>query len=253
MKYNFKQKLKNELKYIFAKNWTMKEVGEHWDETTNYDDINEKTYTYFRRFTDANNLFDLPEKQYTLDICSRTGNGSIFFSQKGKIYKVICADVTEKMQKICEKNLTENKINFELKYFLDYPLPFSDNEFDLILNFETIEHMSSPEIFFSEICRVLKNNGLIVLTTPNIIWEPIHWIAAIFNIHHSEGPHRFIQNRKIKKWIKKENLKIIKYKTSIIIPCGPKFIIEIGEFLEKYLPSFITNLIGLRRIYILQK
>ena len=250
MSYSFTERIKNEIKHITSTNWTFSDVGKHWDETTDYDDINEKTYTYFKRFTDADSLFDLPEKKYTLDICSRTGNGSLFFWKKGKISKVVCADVTLKMQEICKSNLSKYPINFETEFFNSYPLPFINNEFETILSFESVEHLPNPSVFIKELYRILKPNGHLILTMPNILWEPIHWLAAIFNIHHSEGPHRFIRHRKMKKWLKKTGFKIIKQKTFIIVPGGPKKIVNFSEKIEKKLPKLITNLLGLRRIYI---
>ncbi len=253
MQYNFWQRLKNEIKYITSFGWTFRAVGRHWDETTGYDDINEKTYTYFRRFVDAYQLFDLPEKQYTLDICSRTGNGSLYFWKNNKISKVVCADVTQKMQEICQSNLKNYQIEFETKYIDSYPLPFNDAEFETILSFETIEHLPDPRRFVRELYRVLKPRGYLVLTMPNVLWEPVHWLAAIFNIHHSEGPHRFIRHRKVKSWLKKTGFKIIKQKTFILIPGGPKSLLRFGETLEKKLPDFIITFFGLRRTYICQK
>lgn len=253
MQYNLWQRLQNEIKYISAKTWSFKAVGQHWDETTGYDDINERTYTYFRRFIDADKLFDLPPQKYVLDICSRTGNGSLYFWQKNKISRVICADVTEKMQQICEANLKKYPINFNAKFFNSYPLPFVDNEFETIFSFESIEHLPEPKIFLKELYRVLQPNGYLVLTTPNILWEPVHWFSAIFNIHHSEGPHRFLKPRQIKKWLKQTGFKLIRQKTCILIPGGPKNLLSFGEWLEKKLPNFITTFFGLRRIYILQK
>lgn len=250
---NFFKRLFKEIKHITSAKWTFSDVGKHWDETTDYDDINEKTYTYFRRFIDVNNFFNLPEKKYTLDICSRTGNGSLFFWKKGKISKVVCADVTQKMQEICKNHLSQYPINFRTQYFDSYPLPFNDDEFETILNFETIEHLPNPKIFVQELYRILKPGGYLVLTTPNILWEPVHWIAAITNKHHSEGPHRFIRYRKIKKWLKQTEFKLITDKTFILIPGGPKKLIKLGEAMENKLPKFITTLFGLRRTYICQK
>ena len=108
-------------------------------------------------------------------------------------------------------------------------------------------------MFVKEFHRMLKPSGYLVLTMPNVLWEPIHWLAAIFNIHHSEGPHRFIRHKKMKKWLKKTGFKIIKQKTFILIPGGPKKIIKLGEKLEKILPKFIVTFFGLRRVYICQK
>ena len=253
MSKGFHQRLWKEIKYIIGIDWTLKTVGDHWDATTDYDDINERTYSYFRRFVDAAELFNLPDQKYTLDICSRTGNGSLYFWQKGKISRTVCADVTQKMQKICAENLSKHPIDFSLRHFDHYPLPFNDNEFETILNFETIEHMPQPDEFIQELARILKPGGHLVLTTPNILWEPVHWLAAIFNIHHSEGPHRFLRHRKMIKMIKKNNLQIIVQKTFILIPGGPKSLVALGERLEKTLPKFIVDLLGLRRIYVCQK
>src|SRR3989344_45334 len=49
----------------------------------------------------------------------------------------------------------------------NHPLPFADNTFDLIWCSEVIEHLINPQITISEFRRVLKPNGLVILTTPN--------------------------------------------------------------------------------------
>jgi len=252
MPYNFFQRIKNEIKYITSPTWRFTDVGQHWDETTDYDDINERTYTYFRRFVDADALFDLPQKKYTLDICSRTGNGTLYFWKKGKISSAICADVTKKMQAICETNLKQYPIEFSTQYFEAYPLPFNNNQFETILSFETIEHLPDPKIFVNELYRILQPNGYLVLTMPNVLWEPVHWLAAIFKIHHSEGPHRFRRHLLGKKWLKQAGFKIIKEKSFILIPGGPKLLKKFGEKLEQALP-YLATLFGLRRTYICQK
>jgi SAM-dependent methyltransferase len=46
-------------------------------------------------------------------------------------------------------------------------LPFADGEFDLVLSFHMIEHLSHPEKFLSEANRVLQPGGTLVLATPN--------------------------------------------------------------------------------------
>ncbi len=49
------------------------------------------------------------------------------------------------------------------------PYPFDNNSFDLVMCCEVIEHMSvDPMFMISEINRILKDNGVLVLTTPNI-------------------------------------------------------------------------------------
>jgi SAM-dependent methyltransferase len=47
------------------------------------------------------------------------------------------------------------------------PLPFPDQYFDVILSLELIEHLYKPEVFLTEISRLLKPGGSVILSTPN--------------------------------------------------------------------------------------
>lgn len=51
---------------------------------------------------------------------------------------------------------------------MEQPLPFADGEFDCVICAEGIEHVLRPEALFSELARVLKKNGLLIITTPNV-------------------------------------------------------------------------------------
>ena len=239
-----------EYHYLRQKDWSFTEIGKFWDKTVDYDKINKKTYAYFRRFTDAFRICKVPDKSYVLDICSRTGQGTLFFWQKDKIRKVVCADVADKMQKICAKQLSKAGIDFQTKLFNNLPLPFPDKEFEAIFCFETIEHFPRPDQLIKEIARVARNGAEIIITTPNVLWEPIHSIAAILNIHHSEGPHQFIHKRKLRRFIKEAGLSIVKEETTILIPAGPKFLIKFGEWFEKKFKNSLMPHLGLRRIFI---
>ena len=46
-------------------------------------------------------------------------------------------------------------------------LPFEDDGFDLVVSFETIEHVQDPEAVLAELRRVLAPDGLLVISTPN--------------------------------------------------------------------------------------
>jgi len=46
-------------------------------------------------------------------------------------------------------------------------LPFKDRNFDIILGFEMIEHLTNPQKFIEEAYRVLKKGGLLIISTPN--------------------------------------------------------------------------------------
>ncbi len=50
----------------------------------------------------------------------------------------------------------------------DVGLPFKSESIDGLLTSEVYEHFHHPEVFFAEAHRVLRPNGLLVLTTPNL-------------------------------------------------------------------------------------
>ena len=46
-------------------------------------------------------------------------------------------------------------------------LPFDDGAFDLVVSFETIEHVRDPDAVIDELQRVLAGDGLLLVSTPN--------------------------------------------------------------------------------------
>jgi len=50
---------------------------------------------------------------------------------------------------------------------LNESLPYSDATFDAIVSLEVIEHLENPRYFVREIARIMKVNGLCLITTPN--------------------------------------------------------------------------------------
>jgi ubiquinone/menaquinone biosynthesis C-methylase UbiE len=46
-------------------------------------------------------------------------------------------------------------------------LPLADRSFDVVVSFETLEHVPEPDHMLAELRRVLKEDGLSVISTPN--------------------------------------------------------------------------------------
>jgi len=46
-------------------------------------------------------------------------------------------------------------------------LPFADASFDAVVSFETIEHVAAQQTFLDEVRRVLRSDGLFILSCPN--------------------------------------------------------------------------------------
>lgn len=47
------------------------------------------------------------------------------------------------------------------------PLPFPDNHFDVVLSSQVLEHVYRDEMYLSEARRVLKENGIFIIITPD--------------------------------------------------------------------------------------
>lgn len=249
------QRLRNELKYWKQAYWSLADVGHHFDEMAyEYDEINEGANSYFRRFTDTLRLADLPDKAHFLDVTSRTGNGTAFFYEHGKVGTAVCADFSGEMGKICRERLHSLGFhNFHWVQLVDYHWPFATNEFDVTLSLETIEHVAFPDQFVRELARVTRPHGTLILSTPNVLWEPVHALAAITQLHHSEGPHRFIRYSRLLPMVRDAGFHIEHAETTVLIPGGPAWLLKLGDWLEAKTKNSLMPWLGLRRILICRK
>lgn len=50
-----------------------------------------------------------------------------------------------------------------------YNLPFKDNEFDVVISTDTLEHLTEPPLVIGEIRRVLRAGGICLITVPFLI------------------------------------------------------------------------------------
>ncbi len=247
-------RVRQEIGHWRRRDWSFADVGAHWDATEDYDEINEETYSYFRRFEDGLRLSDLQEDGLTLDVCARTGKGSIFFYEQGKVGKVVCADVSFRMGEICRQRLREARVPEWMWVPLDdYVLPFREGAFETVLCFETVEHFPQPERLIEELGRVTRPGGGLVLTTPNLLWEPVHALAAILGYHHSEGPHRFVPLRTLKRMVRSAGFSIDRSETTVLIPGGPQPLVNFGEWIEARARRTLMPLLGLRRVLVATK
>ncbi len=247
---------KKEYRYYTRRPWSLNEVGKFWDTVEDYDEINSEIYPYFRRFTNSWELARkyLPRNDYTmLDVQARTGKGSLFWHEKGKIKESTCVDFSDYLAGLAERRLKNSGLPHHIIKVLDFPLPFKDEAFDFVCSYETVEHVYRYGKFISELARVAQQGSIIIITCPTVSWEWVHWLSAIININHSEGPHRFLLRRKLLTAFKKSNLTILQENTTIILPFNSRISIAIDKFLERHLPEWIKRHLALRRTFILRK
>ena len=90
--------------------------------------------------------------KFALDIGCREGEQSEWLKNRG--FNVEAIDI-------------EPKYSLAKKIDVNNGLPYENKSFDLVWCSEVLEHLRDPQFIVSEIRRVLKENGMLILTTPN--------------------------------------------------------------------------------------
>jgi ubiquinone/menaquinone biosynthesis C-methylase UbiE len=101
----------------------------------------------------------LPEAEHVLDL--GCGDGRLTVSLRAGA--LTAADVSDVALRRAARRLPDAELAL---LGVDEPLPFVDNEFELVLCAETVEHVRDVQLFLSEVRRVLRPGGGLALTTP---------------------------------------------------------------------------------------
>ena len=130
-------------------------------------EIGYKGFFNYRRVLRFNKIISCIEdcrKKYgtmrILDAGCGTGAYSIFLRHLG--YDMVGMDIDEDKMRV-GRNFREPA---DLRQGSVLQMPFAGNEFDLVLMTEVLEHITEPNKVISEISRVLKSNGILVLSVP---------------------------------------------------------------------------------------
>lgn len=106
---------------------------------------------------------DYVKDKIVLDIASGEGYGSNLLSKYAK--HVTGVDISE--ESIILANKKYNKHNLIFKNGSTSSIPLDNYTIDVVVSFETIEHHDEHDEMMKEIKRVLKPNGVLILSTPD--------------------------------------------------------------------------------------
>jgi SAM-dependent methyltransferase len=101
-----------------------------------------------------------------LDVGGGTGDFTAEIVNILGIKEAVIVDINEyALRQASSKGLKAIKVDITRE-----PLPFPDNYFDVVVMVEVVEHLYDPDYAISEVRRVLKPGGFIVISTPNLAW-----------------------------------------------------------------------------------
>jgi SAM-dependent methyltransferase len=71
-------------------------------------------------------------------------------------------------------------------------LAVRDDSFDVVISSEMLEHTPAPLLAVKELARVLRADGLLVLTTPNRVWQAAVRAASGLGLRPFRGLENFV-------------------------------------------------------------
>jgi 2-polyprenyl-3-methyl-5-hydroxy-6-metoxy-1,4-benzoquinol methylase len=103
-----------------------------------------------------------------LDIACGSGYGSKFLAESGAS-EVVGFDCDAEIVAENQKNNSLKNLIYKEGSAID--IPVGEKEFDIAVSFETIEHLKAEdqEKFVSELKRAVSDEGLVLISTPNLV------------------------------------------------------------------------------------
>ena len=232
--------------------WKDKEVEAHWDSVADiYVKENDRVKaTHDQRFIESIHHLKISSGHKILNITSRDGEAEKYIKKNCPAADVLHAEISNGLMEVAEKMNPGLK---QLKIDNYSSLPFNDGQFDRILSLETLEHVSEPLRFLSELHRISKKNSIMVLSCPPATSEITYRIYSFLFGGHGEGPHRFPSSGKVKKWLEETGWKLKLHKGTILIPVGPVAMQKFGEKLIDRLQNTFVSELGIRQFYICER
>lgn len=123
-------------------------------------------------------------------------------------------------------------------------LHFGDSSFDLVVSSECIEHTPDPMRALSEMVRVLKPNGVLVVTTPNRLWYPLLMMSQWFRLRKFQGTEHWVWPRSAANTL--TNLMVVDIKLSgcHLFPWQIPFAKRLLPFFDRYADSLFPVMIN---------
>lgn len=106
--------------------------------------------------------FEFAKGKKVLDIASGEGYGSNLLADYANQVKGV--DISAESIFHAQNTYKKSNLDFQVGSVLE--IPAESESFDLVVSFETIEHIEDHQRMISEIKRVLKQNGVLIISTP---------------------------------------------------------------------------------------
>lgn len=105
----------------------------------------------------------IPKNSSVIEVGCGEGYGTKFLSQDVK--HIIGLDIDKRVIQYASSRYSSENCSFKL--YDGLKIPYDDNLYDAVISFQVIEHVQDDINYLAEIRRIVKADGLCMLTTPN--------------------------------------------------------------------------------------
>jgi SAM-dependent methyltransferase len=123
---------------------------------------------------------DMVEGLDVLDIASGEGYGSMLLASRAK--RVVGVDVETRAVEHARHTYYRPNVRFLVGDCTE--IPVADASFDVVVSFETIEHIEEHDRMLAEVRRVLRPGGRLVISSPNkLVYSDVVRFTNPFHVH----------------------------------------------------------------------
>lgn len=124
----------------------------------------------------------------------------------------IAADIANGILTVAKETLKkyQNQISFEIQDINN--MPYNNNTFDLVICCEVLEHVPQPKNGLAEIYRVLKPNGVALLSVPKEpVWRVLNMLRGYYwdALGNTPGHVNHWSVNKFKKFVSEHQFEIL--------------------------------------------
>jgi ubiquinone/menaquinone biosynthesis C-methylase UbiE len=204
-------------------------------ERLEFESFSNVTVEHLHRYAIAS---ELVENKTVLDIASGEGYGSYLMAKKAK--NVVGVDIDFSTVKLAKKKYIRNNLEY-LEGSTSF-IPLEDNSVDAVISFETIEHHDEHDKMMTEIKRVLKPDGFLLISSPDKEFysdlpntvNPYH-IKELYSNDFINLINNYFKNNYLKYQNSYNfNSYVVKNMENLKVYSGDNLICNVGSFLPIY-------------------
>ena len=158
-----------------------------YDRLANIYDLRWRNYI-INTLTFLHNWEQIEPQERILDVACGTGEFERLLLDKNPTQKIMGIDISEKMLSVAREKCRAYS-NVEFHKASVHSLPFASHSFDVVVSANAFHYFDEPQVALTEMKRVLKPNGRIVIldwSKDYLVCRVCDWILQIFDPTHQQ-------------------------------------------------------------------